>query len=390
MKTIFKTSLMLWGAALLYTAIGSLAIAGKGRPSSSGYTTVTLDNRAGQVRSWVNDAREVNGAILIAGLIEESGSDKACLWEVTSSGSAYNVATRILTSGRWATAVNVAGEIVGDTSEFDESTQLWFSTGLYWQDHESDPLPLYPLPGDNETYASSINSDGVIVGRSTFKYATYNSDGSIERVIEDDTIVAWRIVSMANAPVINGPYVIDTSNGMARDVNECDSNGISQVVGINEKGPVIWDILCQADGSVAVLSGPTPIVPQSLQGWGSANGVNNLGDACGQAVGAVAFRTLSDETFQELSTPRNAVSEAIDINDSQQTVGQVIDPRKGEYGTLWQANGSLIDLNSLLEKSSPWRRIWWGRAITSTGIIAATGALQTDGENERALLMIPK
>jgi len=389
-KPTFQISLVLLGACLLHAAIVAEALAGKGKPSGGGYTTVTLDERAGQATSWVNDAREVNGAVLVAGLLGGTDGDQACLWEVTPSGSAYNVSTHVLAGGQVAAAVNANGEIVGDITAYDEVTRLWFSTGLYWPDVDSEPLPLPVLEGDNQTLATGINNAGIIVGRSTFKHATYDNNGNVKDIFEDGTTVAWRVVTIANAPVINGPYVLDTSEGCAFDVNECDPDGIAQVVGLNEDGPVIWNVLCQSDGSVDVLTGPTSLVPQDLRGWGWANGVNNHGDACGKAVGAIAFRTPFAGAFQELSTPRGAVSEANDINDAQQAVGQVIDPRKGEYGVLWRADGSRVDLNSLLDLSSPWRRIWWGRAITSSGIIAATGALDSDGENGRALLMIPK
>jgi hypothetical protein len=69
----------------------------------------------------------------------------------------------------------------------------------------------------------------------------------------------------------------------------------------------------------------------------------------------VTFRTLYNGSYTELSTPRNALSEANDISDANESVGQVRDPRKGEFGALWQAYGSLVNLNNLLNRSSPWK-----------------------------------
>ena len=116
--------------------------------------------------------------------------------------------------------------------------------------------------------------------------------------------------------------------------------------------------------------------------------INDAGDACGNNT-ALAFRCLANGVFQQLSTPRRAYSWARDINASRQIVGQVFEPGKGTFGTLWQADGSRVYLYSFLHHSSAWERIWWGYSITDSGAIAATGALRgAEGNETRALLMI--
>ena len=393
-KPFCTTNLALLAAWLLSLAVAQQALAGKpdkDGPSKSGYTTVTLDDRSGAVRSWVNDAREANDTVLCVGNLD---GDTAVLWEVTPNGSDFTVATHYLANGEFADSINANEEIVGYGSTFDASTQLWLNMGLYWPDRGSTPLVLPAIDGDNETVASGINAAGVIVGRSAFKYAAYDEDDAVEDIFEEQTAVAWRAVVVDNVLTVKGPYVLGPqpgvySAGYARDINECNANGVAQAVGITEDGPVGWNVQCEQDGSLTVLTGPISLVPQDLTGWGSASGINNNGDACGIAIGAVAFRTLADGTFEELPTPRNAFSEAKDINDSGQAVGHVIDPRKGEYGALWKTDGSRVDLNSVLGRSSSWRRIWWATSITPNGIISATGALDADGENGRALLMMP-
>jgi hypothetical protein len=55
---------------------------------------------------------------------------------------------------------------------------------------------------------------------------------------------------------------------------------------------------------------------------------------------------------------------------------------------MWRADGKRVELNDFLGRSG-WRHIHEGRAITSGGIIAATGILEEDHES-RALLMIPE
>jgi hypothetical protein len=363
----------------------------KNKPSSNGYATVTLDNRVGNVQSWPNDVRESNDAIVCVGSLDQEGVGRtAILWRVTPSGSGYNVETHTLVDGEVATAINSQEEVVGESSVYDEASQLWLNVGLYWSDYTANPFVLPALEGDNETSATGLNAAGVIVGSSAFKYATYYPDGTVKEVFEASTAVAWRVVVVAGSTTIKGPYALGPQWGGARDINECNAGDIAQVVGNTDNGPGGWDVRCELDGSLTVLAGPYSLVPQDREGWGWASGINNNGEACGKAVGAVAFRTMSDGSFAELSTPRRGFSGARDINDAGQVVGQVIDPRKGEYGAMWNTDGSRIDLNSLLGRSSNWRRIWRATSITSNGIISATGALDTDGENGRALLMIPE
>jgi hypothetical protein len=101
----------------------------------AGYVTVALDNRSGVARSWPNDVKESNGAVLCVGSLSFEGADNtAVLWRVTSSNSNFNVETYPLVGGDVATTVNSLEEIVGDGSTYDEDAQLWLNAGLYWSD----------------------------------------------------------------------------------------------------------------------------------------------------------------------------------------------------------------------------------------------------------------
>lgn len=344
---------------------------GGGGGSSPEYTIVTLDNRPGLPHSWVGDVTKIGGDWFCAGMRTETEGDQAVIWEVAASGSSYTVTTHNLTDGEFAAAINQLGESVGNSG----------SNGLYWSSLTANPLILPPLAGDNESYVSGINVDGVIVGRSTFNYL----DG-------EDTAVAWRAVLGQSGIEIRGPFVLGPQPGTysareARSVNDCDAAGIAQAVGITESGPVIWELECLADGDIAVLSGPDPLVPPGIEVHGDAESINNNGDSCGRNIGQ-GFRSNADGTFELLSTPRNAVSYAAGINDNRQVVGQVWDPRKGTYGVIWEADGSRVDLNKYLGRNSPWHRIWYGTTIDSEGTIGGTGALDSSGNDTRALLMI--
>lgn len=391
MKCTLISPLSLLATSLLVLVTANSTLAGKPETGSKTvYTTVTLDVRAGQVDSFPSDVQESNSTILCVGSLWQTGDNSAVLWRATPGGSGYTVETCLLATGKEATAVNSHEEVVGNTSSFDAASQLWMALGLYWPTSSATPLALPALSGDNGTRADGLNDAGVIVGSSINKYATYKPDGTVDAVFEEPTAVAWRVVLVGGTPEILGPFALDSHWSGASDINETDAGGVAQVVGITAQGPSGWDVSCQADGQLTVLAGPYSLVPPEYQGWGGATGINNFGDACGKAVGAVAFRTSSDGLFEELSTPRNGYSEASDINDTGQTVGQVRDPRKGTYGVLWAPDGSQLNLNSALGRSSNWRRIWNARSITAGGTISARGALDTDSGNGRALLLIPQ
>jgi hypothetical protein len=369
---------------------------GGGGGGGGGYALVTLDNREGLVLSWVNDVREANGSFVCVGYQMEQDGDKAVAWQVTPSGSGFTVTPHYLDNGWFADAINVHGQIVGDRADIDQvfgppeaEEPLWLRTGLYWPDRDSPPLSLPPLAGDNGTEAAGINAAGVIVGRSSNKWATYNPNplpGEPKLTIfGESTVVAWRVVGSE----IEGPFALGSpSAGAAYDINECDADGFAQVAGNTTAGAVLWEVDCLSP--TLASTGPVSLVPPNKTAHGAARAINDAGDACGDNT-ALAFRYPAGGVFQELSTPRNAYSEARDINDSRQVVGQVFEPGKGTFAALWQTDGSRVYLYRFLGRTSDWERIWWGTSITANGTIGAVGAKKgTGGNDSRALLMIAK
>ena len=357
---------------------------------SASCALVTLDDRDGSVRGNVTDLKIVNGIITCVGFVGETDGDQAVVWQVAPSESGYDVTTSYLAEGEFAAAINADGEVVGECRAFDADTQLWLFRGLYWPSAGEASRALGPLPGDNETQPLGINAAGVIVGRSTYKYATYDDNGSVTDVFEEPTAVGWRTDVMDdNGDLV--PFVLGNASGnfsAAHDVNECDGAGVAQVVGITEDGPAMWVVDCLTLAS----TGPARLVPENMTASGPAEGINNAGDACGRN-GSLAFRSLADGTYQNLSVPRGATSTANDINNQRLVVGRVWEwTNKGglskTYGAMWQADGTRVDLNTFLGNSA-WRYIHEGMAIDASGIIAAKGALNADGES-CALLMIPK
>ena len=230
--SIRMAALLVAGAvAMVLTPGHSLKPSGGG--SAGGYTFVTLDNRSGLAFSWVNDVREASGSFLCVGNLDGTDGEQAVVWQVTPGGSTYTVTTHYLADGQFADAINADGEIVGHRCDietvFDPENVLWLDTGLYWPDRMSSPLSLSPLDGDNGTQAAGINAAGVIVGRSTKKWATYDPDPPPGQpkltVFEASTAVAWRVVGTE----IQGPFVLGPPSplveGVAYGINECDTDG---------------------------------------------------------------------------------------------------------------------------------------------------------------------
>ncbi len=383
-KLVFNAILLAAAmAAILLAPAETWAQKGKkpgGGGGGGGYTFVTLDDRPGAnlTRSGVNDVQETNGSFFCVGYLDGIADLQAVVWEVIPSGSSYAVTTHFLADGQGATAINAYGEIVGgsDASLYG---------GLYWPDRNSNPLPLPPLNGENKTRASGINSAGIIVGE------------SIDSVNEE-TPVAWRAVVVNNVVQIEGPFALGDSgggSGEANDINQCDASGLAQVVGWSyPEGPVLWEVDCLSP--TLASTGPVPLVPPNQMSYSPAYAINDAGDVCGRKDG-FAFRYLApDGEIQYLSTHSQAFSRGQDINTIRQVVGRV-DLYSGNYGvslygTLWQADGSRVYLNSFLKRTSEWKQIDECTSITDSGAIGGRGRLKASfpDNNLQALLMIPK
>ena len=162
-----------------------------------------------------------------------------------------------------------------------------------------------PLPGDNGSQPWKINNDGLIVGHSIRKYEVTNEAGETE-VREMPTAAFWStdfvdaMIELVAFALNDQPSVFSD----ARDINQCNEDGIAQIVGIvHEIGPVLWLV----DRETLVSTGPIALTPDDMRGW--ALGINNAGDACGDH-GAEPYRVLADGTHEELSIRRNFWADA--------------------------------------------------------------------------------
>jgi hypothetical protein len=110
-----------------------------------------------------------------------------------------------------------------------------------------------------------LNDQGVIVGDSRAADS------------EDFYPVAWRVVN----GVVTDFLVLPGGEGGAYDLTNNDANGAATIGGEANFRPVTWRVRSEADGSLAVLSGPEDVDPEAV-GYGMAIGINALGDVCGK------------------------------------------------------------------------------------------------------------
>lgn len=145
-----------------------------------------------------------------------------------------------------ASAINDHGVVAG----------YWRNIAFRWT-IDGGMVQLPSLPGAFDTAGDpwAINNDGTIVGRS------FNSAG---RVVP----VAWP----ANGGIVALPAFGPNPNGWARDINE-----VGQIVGevsntLGRTEPVLWE------NGVATFLG---FLPEPFLDWGTAEGINNLGEIVG-------------------------------------------------------------------------------------------------------------
>ncbi len=152
-----------------------------------------------------------------------------------------------------ASAVNDHGVVAG----------FWRNITFRWT-IDGGMVQLPSLPGAFDTAGDpwSINNEGTIVGRA------FNPAGRVVPVI-------WP----ADGGILELPAFGPNPNGWARDINEADQivGEVTNTLGRTE--PVLWE------NGVATLLG---FIPEPFLDWGTAEGINNLGEIVGWDASAGA------------------------------------------------------------------------------------------------------
>lgn len=230
----------------------------------------------------------------------------------------------------------------------------------------------------SEAYA--VNNSGVAVGRAVVFDATESHDG--------DRAVRWNSAGVAtqlgHLGTENSPTSADTL-AAAWAVNETgDAVGFAYKYNAGMfKGTraVRWN----HDSTAALELG---LLGTAVNGVSSSKAytINNVGTAVGwvvkydehgvaEGLRGVTWDTSGQVTeLQSLQSTTNAA--AIDVNDDGVAVGWSDSP-SGRQAVLWRADGSVLNLNTLLDPNDGWQ-LTEALAISNTGWIAGLGDYDPD------------
>ena len=257
-----------------------------------------------------------------------------------------------------ATAVNSSGVAVGfsndDTTGFGQPS-YYTPHGVLWQNGKATALGSL---GSGYSYAEGINDLDQVVG-----YSWATASGT-------EMGFLWQNGAMTALAAVGG------------------QNLYSRALAINDAGQIVGDSVLgdspsSADHATLWLNGTaTDLGTFAGGGFSSANAINDVGAAVGEATTAggvqqaALFENGSVTDLGGLVT--NGASQAKAINDAGTIVGNAVGSNGAEHAVMWQ-NGVITDLNSLLPANSGWN-LMLATGISSNGQIYGEGTF--NGTNE--------
>jgi probable HAF family extracellular repeat protein len=296
----------------------------------------------------------------------------------------------------WSSVKNNNGTIAGisDTSIVDPLGEIWSCAeaffpsssghtcrGFVWQDQVMSALPTL---GGNNGVAAGANNLGQIAGWA-------------ETAIHDPTCIAPQVLqfeAVIYEPKIGRvtplPPLPGDSDGTANDIND-----LGQAVGISG---ICANAVGGASAAHAVLwENGTPTNIGNLGGvaWNTPTAINNHGlivgfsDLPGDSAASPnyhAFIWTKSAGMTDLGTlPGDALSIAWGINDEGQVVGQSINSSGSSRAFLWQ-NGMMTDLNTLVAQGP--LSLVYANDINDSGEIVGGAYNSTTGDSP-AFMAVP-
>jgi len=279
--------------------------------------------------------------------------------------------------------INSAGQVVGyaETAAGHRHAFLWSNGSM--QD-------LGTLPGTTDSIATSINDAGQVVGVTANGNIEYHaflwSNGSMQDL---GTLPGGHIISEAygvnNAghvvggadPFGGGTHPFLYANGSMQDLGTL--GGVSgQAMSINNNEQVVGHSSVSAFGETHAFLWSKGSMKDlgTLPGgtFSVAFGINDVGQIVGESntpsgLGNAHAFLWSHGSMQDLGTlPGTTDSILFAINNAGQAVGQA---NPGPPALLF-ANGSLLNLNTLIPANSGWS-LWAARGINASGQITGLG-----------------
>lgn len=358
------------------------------------YNVVTLPTLGGSAGA----ANSINDRGWATGLANFAGDTvgHAALW--VNSSNAINLGAL---GGPTANSVvawpvpNVSGLIVGisdtaDDNPYHEAFSCWpFFTpssptgkickGFRWQNNSMSPLP--PFPGGFNSYATSANNRGQIVG--------WAENGVQDRTCNPQfqTLQFRAVIWQPDGSMQELPPLPGDSTSAATAIND-----LGQVVGISGDCEIAFGF---GSAAHAVLwQNGTPVNLGDLGGhsWNTPTAINNQETIVGFSLPASQDGTTNfvaviwDSTgAHQLGMPSgDDYSEALGVNGKGQIVG-LSHASTGIHAMLWQ-NGTATDLNKLTQPGSP--KLLFANDINDAGRIAGE-AFDKNAKTAPAYVAIP-
>ena len=392
MKSIYMTAMIVVGA--LAVPFRSTAQDTTAPGQGPRYLIVNLPDTIG---GTVGAANAINnrGWAMGAATLPGNTTEHATVWIY---GKAIDLGTLggANSSVAWSSVKNNNGTIAGisDTSIVDPLGEIWSCAeaffpsssghtcrGFVWQDQVMSALPTL---GGNNGVAAGANNLGQIAGWA-------------ETAIHDPTCIAPQVLqfeAVIYEPKIGRvtplPPLPGDSDGTANDIND-----LGQAVGISG---ICANAVGGASAAHAVLwENGTPTNIGNLGGvaWNTPTAINNHGlivgfsDLPGDSAASPnyhAFIWTKSAGMTDLGTlPGDALSIAWGINDEGQVVGQSINSSGSSRAFLWQ-NGMMTDLNTLVAQGP--LSLVYANDINDSGEIVGGAYNSTTGDSP-AFMAVP-
>ncbi|MCC7146218.1 MAG: PEP-CTERM sorting domain-containing protein [Phycisphaeraceae bacterium] len=371
------------------------------RWDASGHASelTTLDaNFLGGSMSWASGINAAGTSVGAASIYDPTtgydvleGCPVAVRWD--ASGQIHRLAlpgpsaSSLMPDSSMANGINDAGQIVGSVVKYNASNQCLGSRALRWDDSghptELGVLGMHPS-GYTECTAYAINASGAAMGWAR----SYDADGHDlgPRVVRWDPASAapmefGHLGTNANGYTECCAYVINADGATAGWAKKFDVLG-------NNIGwrPVRWDALGNAT-ELEVLGadakGYSLGYAHQITDQGTAVGRVEKYDASGKKLGPRPTRWDAGSSavteLDILGTDVNgyANGHANDISEAGVVVGSidkydVLGKKLGPVAVLWNPDGTVVDLNSLIDPDAGWT-LYTAIAISDTGWIAGEG-----------------
>ena len=359
------TCLLMAGAPLMAQGIGKGNGNGGGGGGGGGGSTPdiqivqleTADGVGTHDEAYdVNDLREVVGRATLP-----TGELSAAYWTVDETSGVVESTLSLLDGGHAALGINNQGEIVGQTHD-----AAGHPVGVYWATPTSTAIVLQLPVGFDVSLPKSINDGGIICGLVAV-------DGDSQSSVP----VLWQVTDADGGRAVSPPIVLPAfePGASAQDINNSDSSGVAQVVGMQRTTwtPLLWEVQTLPDGTLVI-----PANPQVLDhdAGAFATGVNNNGDVCGRTdIDAVVWTNGTESILDRPGKGRRQVPRcwAWAIGDSGIIVGEagsLIDPR----ACFWDGiDGSMTYLDDYLDADSPLLGLGSASAVNAIGDIVGRG-----------------